>query len=119
MKLITPLFSDPIGWAEFVAKTPTRIILAIFVHIGFIYWGFRQTARIINIQSSHDISAIDLMLTNFPIMFIGIVDPALYFIAMHLLLRIMRKKKTEPEGRLYGDPRTILRATSSPPKVTQ
>jgi len=30
-----------------------------------------------------------------------------------------KRKKAEPEGRLYGDPRTILRATSSPPKVTQ
>ena len=31
----------------------------------------------------------------------------------------MHEEKAQPEGRLYGDPRTILRATSSPPKVTR
>jgi len=35
------------------------------------------------------------------------------------LLEANQNKKAEPESRLYDDPRTILRATSSPPKVTQ
>jgi len=100
MKLITPLFSDPVGWAEFIAKTPVRIIFAISIHIAFVYWGFNQIADRFIDQPHHDVSALDLMMISFPITFIGIVYPALYFIAKHLLLKKIRakEKQAEPEA---------------------
>ncbi len=39
MKWITPLWSDPIGWSDWVAKTKLRVIIWTLIHIAFVVWG--------------------------------------------------------------------------------
>src|SRR5690348_640239 len=98
MKLITPLWSDPLGWADQVAKTKLRVFLWTFIHVLFvaagivaIYW-LVQKAPADSPDTWLAVSA-----GACPIVFIGVLYPAMYLYAMHRLLKIVRGGT--PDGR--------------------
>jgi hypothetical protein len=81
MKLITPLWSDPIGWSDWVAKTKLRILIWTLIHIAFVGGG------IIMVQKG------DIVAGAAPIVFVGVAYPCMYMCAMHQLLKILKQKR--------------------------
>jgi hypothetical protein len=100
MKLITPLWSDPVGWAEQVAKTKLRVFLWVLIHIGFVAGGLAGIYWLL--PKSHvnsDVSPYLLILSGAgPIVCIGIWFPAMYLYAMYRLLKIV--KEARPNERI-------------------
>jgi hypothetical protein len=92
MKLIAPLWSDPVGWAEGVAKTRLRVCTWIFVHACFVLgglFGIHWLAR--KLPTDLDLSWFAVLAGAFPIVFVGVAFPAMYLYAMHRLLKIVRE----------------------------
>lgn len=91
MKLIKPLWSDPVGWAEQVAKTKLRVFVWILIHIIFVAVGLAGTYLLL--QKSHgdpDVSPYLIPALAGPIVIIGIYYPAMYLYAMYRLLKIVK-----------------------------
>jgi hypothetical protein len=91
MKLITPLWSDPVGWAEQVAKTKLRVALWILIHIAFVAIGL--AGIYVLSQKAHpdtDVSSYLIPALAGPIVIIGIWYPAMYLYAMYRLLKIVK-----------------------------
>jgi hypothetical protein len=94
MKLFTPLWSDPVGWAEQVAKTKLRVVLWILIHVGFVAGGLAGISWLLHkLPADSDASAYMILVGAAPIAFIGICFPAMYLYAMYRLLRIVREAK--------------------------
>jgi len=98
MKLITPLWSDPVGWSEQVAKTRLRVLIWTFVHVGFvlggifsIYWLLRK------LPTDSHLSLFAILMGACPIVFIGVGYPAMYLYAMYRLLKIVRERRDPSE----------------------
>ena len=92
MKLFTPLWRDPVGWAEQVAKTKLRVVLWIFVHIVFVAGGLVGILCLLRkLHGDSDITGYLILVGAFPIILIGIGYPAMYLYAMHRLLKIVRE----------------------------
>jgi hypothetical protein len=94
MKLIAPLWRDPVGWAEQVARTKFRVFVWILIHIIFVAIGLAGTYTLL--QKSHgdaDISPYLIPALAGPIVIIGIYYPALYLYAMYRLLKIVKEAK--------------------------
>lgn len=104
MKLITPLWSDPIGWADWIAKTKVRVVVWIYIHLAFITAGFFGILREVNkAQSSGgEIGLSTILAGSFPIVFIGFAYPCLYMIAMYKLLKIIREEKDLHQDKSYS-----------------
>ena len=85
MKWITPLWSDPIGWSDWVAKTKLRVFIWTLIHTAFIGWG------IIMFQKG------DFAAGVAPIVFVGVAYPCMYLCAMHQLLKIAKQKVKEAQ----------------------
>jgi len=102
MKLITPIWSNPIGWAEQGAKTKLRIVIWVAIHAGFVALGLfmiytRLTPHsVVPFDDAYRLHA--LLSGAFPIVFIGVLYPAMYLYAMHRLLQIIKRinKDAEP-----------------------
>jgi hypothetical protein len=96
MKLFNPLWRDPVGWAEQVAKTKLRVGLYILIHILFvvgglagIYWLLRK------LHGDSDGAAYLILVGACPIIFIGIGFPAMYLYAMYRLLKIVSEARLD------------------------
>jgi hypothetical protein len=94
MKSFTPLWSDPIGWAEQVAKTKLRVVLWILIHILFVAGGLASIYRLLSkLHGDSDVTAYLILVGACPIIFIGIGFPAMYLFAMYRLLKVVREAK--------------------------
>ena len=92
MKLIAPLWSDPVGWAEGVAKTKLRLCLWMLVHVLFVSGGILGTHWLAKkLPADPNLSWLVVMPGGFAFAFIGILFPAMYLYAMHRLLKIVRQ----------------------------
>jgi len=95
MKLIAPLWSDPVGWAEGVAKTRLRVCTWIFVHACFVLGGLFGilwlAQKLQKLPADINLSWFPVLIGGFPIVFIGVIFPAMYLYALHRLLRIVRE----------------------------
>ena len=99
MKLITPLWSDPVGWADQVAKTKLRVLVWIFIHLLFVSAGIVAIHWFVQKMPTGSPDMWFAVLSGAcPIVFIGIVYPAMYLYAMHRLLKIVRGG-ARPDGR--------------------
>ena len=79
MKWITPLWRDPIGWSDWIAKTKLRVIIWTLIHIAFIFWGFYTIKK-------------DGLMSGAPlIIFIGVAYPCMYMCAMYQLLKMAKE----------------------------
>lgn len=99
MKTITPLSSNPVGWAEQVARTKLRVFSWILIHIGLVAAGLAAIYWLL--PKPHVDSALTpyLFLAGAgPIVFIGIWYPAMYLYAMYRLLKII--KEAEPDEKI-------------------
>ena len=94
MKIITPLWSDPVGWSEWIAKSIPQIFIFILIHIGFVFLGFLSIANLLNDSTvGSQISMLEIASRGWSIIFIGIFYPAMYLYAIHRLLKILRVKE--------------------------
>ena len=90
MKLIAPLWSDPVGWAEGVAKTRIRICVVMLVHVAFVACGILGTHWLVQkLPAEPDLSWLAIMPGVFAFAMIGVLFPAMYLYAMHRLLKIV------------------------------
>ncbi len=104
----TPLWSDPVGWSEKLAKTKLRVLIWTLIHVCFvsggllmiylmIYWSIRAT------HEFHDtpfLSLLAVLAGAGPIVFIGVGLPAMYLYAMHRLLVMLKAQdKASPDER--------------------
>ena len=104
MKLITPLWSDPVGWSEKVAKTKLRVFIWALIHIAFvlfglcsIYWLLQKAFGIPGeLGDSRPLILLAIAGGAAPIVFIGIGYPVMYLYAMHRLLVMLRAQKQSP-----------------------
>jgi hypothetical protein len=91
MKLITPLWSDPVGWAEQVAKTRLRVFIWTFIHICFVSGGIFGIYWLVQkLPADSNLTWYAVLMGACPIIFIGVAFPAMYLYAMHRLLKIVR-----------------------------
>jgi len=91
MKLITPLWSDPVGWAEQVAKTKLRVFLWVLIHIGFVAGGLAGIDWLLpKPHVDSDISPYLILAAAGPFVLIGIWFPAMYLYATYRLLKIVK-----------------------------
>jgi hypothetical protein len=91
MKLIAPLWSDPAGWAEGVAKTKLRVIVWTIVHALFVSGGLSSIYWLAHkLPADLNLGWFPILMGAFPIAFIGVVFPAMYLYAMHRLLKMLR-----------------------------
>jgi hypothetical protein len=93
MKWIKPLGGDPVGWSEKVAKTKMRVLSWTLIHFCFvaagfltIYWFFHAFD---DLRESRGFSLVALLSGAAPILFVGVVYPALYLYALHRLLGLL------------------------------
>ena len=97
MKWMTPIWSDPIGWSEKVAKTKFRVFIFILAHASFTIAGFFMIysllQRIHEFHSDCILTILALLGGAFPIFVVGIYLPALYIYAMHRLMRIIKEQE--------------------------
>jgi hypothetical protein len=100
MKWITPLWSDPVGWSEKVAKTKLRVFMWTLIHLCFVSVGFFMIYWSIQaIHEFHNAPSLYLLavLTGAgPILFIGVGYPAMYLYAMHRLLVMLKAQDKAP-----------------------
>ena len=95
MKLMTPIWSDPIGWSEWIAKTKVRAAVWVLIHLAFILTGLLGILRSANRASSVDleINFSTILAGLFPIILIGFFYPCLYIIAMYKLLKTIKEER--------------------------
>jgi len=95
MKL-TPLFSDPIGWSEQVAKSRNRVKVLTVLHVSFISIGLLLVYwRICALGLSPVVSLATVLVGMVPIVFMGIILPAFYLNALHQLLKLVGDRKED------------------------
>ena len=94
---ITPLWKDPVGWAEQAAKTKMRVLIFTLVHLGFvvvglggIFWA-SGTVDVLNNPTLRRL--VPIVVDAGPILFIGVGYPAMYLYSMYRLLRIIREER--------------------------
>ncbi len=105
MKWITPLWSDPIGWSEWVAKTKVHVLIWTLIHIAFVAWGLVM------------IQKFGVMAGAFPIIFIAVAYPCLYLCAMHQLLKIAKQRQiAEQHTRIVSSEATRNAFPDEPPR---
>ena len=76
MKLWTPLWSDPIGWSNWFAKTKIHVLLVALAHVGMGLLCLKSVGeRLI-----------------FPFVMMGVLFPCCYLCALHQLLNIVKQK---------------------------
>lgn len=96
MKRFNPLWSDPVGWAERVAKTKFRVGLYILIHIVFVAGGLASIHWLLReFDGGSMVSAYLILVGACPIIFIGVGYPALYLYAMHRLVKIIREARLD------------------------
>lgn len=94
MKIIKPLWSDPVGWAEQVAKTKLRVFLWVLIHIVFVSIGLAGTYVLLQKGDvDADVGPYLIPALAGPIVIIGIYYPAMYLYAMYRLLKILKEAK--------------------------
>jgi hypothetical protein len=94
MKLITPLWSDPVGWSEQVAKTRLRVLIWTLIHVGFVSGGIFSIYWLLPmLPADSHLSLLAILMGAIPIVFIGVAYPAMYLYAMYRLLKIVREAK--------------------------
>ncbi|HLX72958.1 MAG TPA: hypothetical protein VKV04_25315 [Verrucomicrobiae bacterium] len=99
MKLIKPLWSDPVGWVEQVAKTKLRVFLWILIHTLFVAIGLVGTYTLLQkADVGADVSPYLIPALAAPVVIIGIYYPAMYLYAMYRLLKIV--KEARPNERI-------------------
>lgn len=104
MKWITPLWSDPIGWSEWVAKTRLRVFIWTLFHIAIIFLGlviFKMSNDVL-FKMSNDpdlyrgvryLRFLVVIDGGMVIVLCGIVLPVMYLYAMHRLLKKIREEQ--------------------------
>jgi len=91
MKLIVPLWRDPVGWAEQVAKTRLRVLIWTFVHVCFVSGGILWIdTRVQQFSATSHGVWFAVLIGASPIALIRIAYPAMYLYAMHRLVKIVR-----------------------------
>jgi len=108
MKWITPIWSDPVGWSEWVAKTKWRVFIWVLIHLCFVSFGlfaiYWQLQKVGGFQDSRELILLVLSGAAGPILFIGVAFPAMYLYAMHRLLFMLRaQKKTSSDNGEHKD----------------
>jgi len=105
--MLTPLWSNPVGWSERTAGTRLRLVLCSLSHIvavvlsfGFIGWlfWFVEGAR-----PTTDFPGLYLCVTFMaagPVLMTGVGFPIMYLYAIHRLLKIV---KARDSGIAEGD----------------
>ena len=83
MKWITPLWSNPIGWSEKIAKTELRVLICWMFHIIFVCLVLRK-----NYELDQTIAILPL------IVIFGLVFPCMYIYAIYRLLKVIREKES-------------------------
>ncbi len=109
MKWITPIWSDPVGWSEWVAKTKWRVFIWVFIHICFVSFGLFASywllQKIDGFQDSRELVLLALLGAAWPILFFGVAFPAMYLYAMHRLLVMLEQRKPLSDGEHKDDKR--------------
>lgn len=108
MKWITPIWSDPVGWSEWVAKTKLRVFIWVLVHLCFVSFGlfamYWLLQKVDGFRENRELVLLALSGAAWPFVFIGVGFPAMYLYAMHRLLVMLRaQRKTLPEGGDHKD----------------
>src|ERR1019366_3128125 len=82
MKWITPIWSDPVGWSEKVAKTKFRVCLWTVIHLCFVLFGlfaiYWLLQKVDAFQNSRALILLAVFAGAWPILFIGVGYPAMY-----------------------------------------
>jgi hypothetical protein len=99
---ITPLFSNPVGWSEQVAKTARRVVVYGVVHIalfGLGLWMIHDLLVRAQAIGEYKLLSVGAMMPGGFLLFIGgVMFPAMYLYALHQLLVLLRNSKNaEPE----------------------
>jgi len=94
MKWTTPIWSDPVGWSEKVAKTRFRIFILLLFHIYCVLMGLLMINKLLQSVQEGQVYRISTILEvgAFPIVIGGVFLPALYMYAVYRLLRIIKEK---------------------------
>jgi hypothetical protein len=103
MKWITPIWSDPVGWSEWIAKTKWRVFIWVLVHLCFVSFGlvamYWLLQKIDGFQENRELVLVVIVCAASPLVFIGVGFPAMYLYAMYRLLALLRaQKKTLPDA---------------------
>jgi len=107
----TPLWSDPIGWSEKVAKTKCRVLIWTLIHLCFVlfglfavYWLQLKVYEFPDMFRSHALILVAVLAGAWPILFIAVGFPAMYLYAMHRLLKMLKaQKQTSPNNGEHKD----------------
>jgi hypothetical protein len=94
---ITPLWKDPVGWAEQIAKTKRRVLIFSLVQLvfvggglGCIYW---VSGDVEVLQNPRLQRLVPILVGAGPILGFGIGYPIMYLYALHRLLLIIKSEK--------------------------
>jgi uncharacterized BrkB/YihY/UPF0761 family membrane protein len=106
----TPLWSDPVGWSEKVAKTKCRVFIWALIHLCFvsfglvaIYW-LQQKVYEFPDEFRDRASLYAVLAGAWPILFIGVGFPAMYLYAMYRMLTMLKaQKQTSPDDGEHKD----------------
>lgn len=81
MNWYTPLWRDPVGWADMVAKTKLRVVVCAIIHLGFVGWGL------------HNAQEYGVAAGAPQFIFSGVVYPCMYLWALHQLLKLAKETR--------------------------
>ena len=87
------LFSDPVKWAESVAKTKVRLMLYIVVHCGLLIAGLWHLHDSMSSKGLiTDVSYTELLSFSIPILIYGAIFPSMYLYSMYRMINVIKEK---------------------------
>ena len=96
--MLNPIWKDPVHWSRKLARSRTRVVSWIIVHVIFVAFGLGGLYYFIG-SSGEDIVAnpllriLVILVCGMPILFIAVGYPALYLYAIYRLLQEIEKTK--------------------------
>jgi hypothetical protein len=87
------LFSDPVKWAELVAKSKVRLICFIVVQFGFliaVLWNLYDSMSLKGLFT--DVSYSEFLISSSPILVLGAFFPSMYLYSMYCMINIIKER---------------------------
>ena len=99
MKWMTPIWSNPIGWSEWMAKTRLRVFIGTLIHTAFIILGILLIHQVDSLYHAMGDDAgthrFMSLMGALPLVVVGVGYPATYLYAMHRLLKIISESRPQ------------------------
>jgi hypothetical protein len=87
------LFSDPVKWAEQVAKTKLRLVVTSFITLGILVFLFWLHHLILSSHRGLELDFFRFVMGQQMVIYFAVILPGFYLYAIYRLLRIINENE--------------------------